>query len=212
MQRIWILKYNPNLIIENPILEKPDPIGNPTNLKFLEQREIRNKIRRLKSIEKKKKKESSEKSEKKKKKTIHNNRNLNTQQWSGVFDKRRTFNRLEDAWAVVWEGGERGSKHEGGWNRAPISEGERLWEVVQVGGCGTRSPRGVHPLRATSALDTLTPVCVCGGVRTPKPRLSATCSLPCTAAAVSTGEGCCCCCCSPLSTRFYRRPVIWSLV
>lgn len=67
MQRIWILKYNPNLIIENSILEKPDPIGNPTNLKFLEQREIRNKIRRLKSIEKKKKKESSEKSEKKKK-------------------------------------------------------------------------------------------------------------------------------------------------
>lgn len=59
----------------------------------------------------------------KEKKKIHNN--LNTQQWSGVFDKRRTFNRLEDAWAVVW-GGEGGSKREGGgWNGAPISEGER---------------------------------------------------------------------------------------
>lgn len=136
----------------------------------------------------------------KEKKKIHNN--LNTQQWSGVFDKRRTFNRLEDAWAVVW-GGEGGSKREGGgWNGAPISEGERLWEVVQVGGCGTRSPRGVHPLRATSALDTLTPVCVCGGVRIPAPRLSATCSLPCTAAAVSTGR----------ALPLLSSSVVWSLV
>ena len=89
-------------------------------------------------------------------------------------DKRRTFNRLEDAWAVVW-GGEGGTEPQFPKERETLRSGAG-WRVRDAVTSG-RSPL------ATSALDTLTPVCVCGGVRTP-----ATCSLPCTAAAVSTGE------------------------
>lgn len=70
-------------------------------------------------------------------------------------DKRRTFNRLEDAWAVVWGG-------EGGTGRVEPSpnfrRSERLWEVAQVGGCGTRSPRGVHPLHSIHS-----PLSACAG-------------------------------------------------
>lgn len=84
-------------------------------------------------------------------------------------DKRRTFNRLEDAWAVVW-GGEGGTE--------PQFPKER--ETLRSG-AGWRVRDAVTSGRSPLALDTLTPVCVCGGVRTP-----ATCSLPCTAAAVST--------------------------
>ena len=35
---------------------------------------------------------------------------------------------------------------------------ERLWEVAQVGGCGTRSPRGVHPLHSIHS-----PLSACAG-------------------------------------------------